>query len=211
MKTELNHKVDTYLLDGCMQCKLGATPACKINQWQNELRFLRNLLLECGLQEDFKWMHPCYTADGKNIVLMHVFNNYGALLFPKGVLIHDSHRLLTQQTEHSQTVRQLRFTNLQELLAQEAHIRAYVLEAIAIEKSGKKPHLKVTSDFDIPLELENKFDQMPAFKNAFYALTPGRQRGYLIHFSQPKQAATRSGRIEKAIERIFEGKGLNDL
>jgi len=211
MKTVPNHKVDTYLLDGCMQCKLGATPACKINQWQNELRFLRNLLLECGLQEDFKWMHPCYTADGKNIVLMHVFNNYGALLFPKGVLINDSHRLLTQQTEHSQTARQLRFTNLQELLAQEAHIRAYVLEAIAIEKSGKKPQLKVTSDFDIPLELENKFDQMPAFKNAFYALTPGRQRGYLIHFSQPKQAATRSGRIEKAIERIFEGKGLNDL
>ena len=99
--------------------------------------FFAQLLLECGLQEDFKWMHPCYTADGKNIVLMHVFNNYGALLFPKGVLINDSHSLLTQQTEHSQTARQLRFTNLQELLAQEAHIRTYVLEAIAIEKSGK--------------------------------------------------------------------------
>jgi len=206
----MNTKVDKYLIDGCMQCKLGATPACKINNWQNELHFLRALILECGLIEDFKWMHPCYTYENKNIVLMHLFNEYCAILFPKGVLLKDKHSILIQQTENSQTARQIRFKNLAEIENRKEIIKEYILEAIELEKSGAKVQLKSTADFAIPDELEIKFDEIANFKKAFYALTPGRQRGYLIHFSQPKQSSTRTSRIEKSLTKIFEGKGLND-
>lgn len=210
MKTELNPKVDKYLIDGCMQCKLGATPACKIKNWRSELEFLRNLILSCGLNEDFKWMHPCYTIEGKNIVLLHVFNEYGALLFPKGVLLNDKYSILVQQTENSQTARQIRFKNLDEIVNLESKIREYILEAIENEKSGVKIQLKTTAEFDIPEELENKFQELPNFKVAFYSLTPGRQRGYLLHFAQPKLSATRTSRIEKQLDKILNGKGIND-
>lgn len=210
MKLELNPKVDKYLMDGCMQCKLGATPACKIHNWQSELDFLRNLILNCGLKEDFKWMHPCYTYEGKNIVLMHVFNEYCALLFPKGVLLKDKYSILIQQTENSQTARQIRFKNLDDIVTQESKIREYILETIELEKSGLKVQLKSTADFKIPDELECKFSELPHFKQAFYALTPGRQRGYILHFSQPKQSSTRTSRIEKNFDKIMLGKGLND-
>jgi len=210
MKTELNPKVDKYLIDGCMQCKLGATPACKIKNWRSELEFLRNLILSCGLNEDFKWMHPCYTFEGKNIVLLHVFNEYGALLFPKGVLLNDKYSILVQQTENSQTARQIRFKNLDEILLIETKIKEYILEAIENEKSGVKVQLKTTAEFEIPEELENKFQDLPNLKDAFYSLTPGRQRGYLLHFAQPKQSATRTSRIEKQLDKILNGKGIND-
>lgn len=206
----MNPKVEKYLIDGCMQCKLGATPACKIHDWQAELNLLRNIILDCGLTEDFKWMHPCYTSAGKNIVLIHVFNGYCALLFPKGVLLNDKYAILIQQTENSQTARQIRFKNLDEIVSQVSKIKEYILEAIEVEKSGAKVQLKSTADFAIPEELENKFNESANFKKAFYALTPGRQRGYLLHFSQPKQASTRVARIEKFMDKIFEGKGVND-
>lgn len=210
MKAELNPKVDKYLIDGCMQCKLGATPDCKIKNWRSELDFLRNLILSCGLKEDFKWMHPCYTFEGKNIVLLHVFNEYGALLFPKGVLLKDNFNILVQQTENSQSARQIRFRNLDEIVNLESKIREYIFEAIENEKSGVKVQLKTTAEFEIPEELENKFQELPNFKDAFYSLTPGRQRGYLLHFAQPKQSATRTSRIEKQIDKILNGKGIND-
>jgi len=206
----MNPKVDKYLLQGCMQCKLGATPACKINKWQEDVKFLRNLILASGLIEDFKWKHPCYTYNDKNIVLIHVFNEYAALLFPKGVLLKDKHSLLIQQTENSQTARQLRFTKLSEIKNNQKKIKEYILEAIELEKSGAKVQLKSTADFPIPEELESKFNEIPNFRKAFYALTPGRQRGYLLHFSQPKQSATRTSRIERSMDKIAEGKGLND-
>lgn len=210
MKIELNPKVNKYLIDGCMQCKLGATPSCKIKNWRSELEFLRNLILSYGLKEDFKWMHPCYTFEGKNIVLLHVFNEYGALLFPKGVLLNDKYSILVQQTENSQTARQIRFKNLDEIVLIETKIKEYILEAIEKEKLGIKVQLKTTEDFEIPEELESKFQELPNFKNAFYSLTPGRQRGYLLHFGQPKQSATRTSRIEKQLDKILNGKGIND-
>lgn len=210
MKTELNPKVDKYLKDGCMQCKLGATPDCKINNWQAELKFLRKLILDCGLKEDFKWMHPCYTYKNKNIVLMHTFNEYCALLFPKGVLLKDVKKILIQQTENSQTARQIRFSGLSEITDLKDTIKEYIQEAIALEKAGVKVKLKKTDDFEIPEELEIRFKESPIFKKAFNALTPGRQRGYLLHFSQPKQSATKTARIEKNFQKILDGKGLND-
>ncbi len=203
-------KVDKYLMDGCMQCKLGATPACKINNWRAELQLLRDLILQCGLTEDFKWKHPCYTYQNKNIVLMHVFKEYCALLFPKGVLINDKYSILIQQTENSQTARQIRFANLDEIVNYKDKIKEYIHEAIEIEKVGAKIELKSTSDFNFPQELQSIFEELPDFEKAFYALTPGRQRGYLLHFSQPKQSATRTSRIEKCLDKIYEGKGLND-
>ncbi|MBL7979617.1 MAG: DUF1801 domain-containing protein [Bacteroidetes Order II. Incertae sedis bacterium] len=194
-----------------MQCKLGATPACKINHWQEEIKFLRSLILGCGLVEDFKWMHPCYTYQNKNIVLLHVFNKYCALLFPKGVLLRDERSILVQQTENSQTARQLRFSAIEDIRELETTIREYVLEAIELEKAGIKPQLKTTNDFEIIDELKDKFNELPDFKKAFYTLTPGRQRGYLLYFSQPKKTATRIYRIENHIDKILDGKGLNDL
>lgn len=210
MKFEFNPKVDKYLIDGCMQCELGATPNCKIKNWRSSLDFLRDLILNCGLNEDFKWMHPCYTYNSKNIVLMHAFNEYCALLFPKGVLLKDNYSILVQQTENTQSARQIRFKNLDEIIAQEHKIKEYIFEAIEIEKSGVKVQLKTTSDFEIPEELDNKFRELPNFKKAFYSLTPGRQRGYLLHFTQPKQSATRASRIDKQLDKIMNGKGLND-
>lgn len=206
----MNVKVDQYLAQGCMQCKLGGTPECKIHNWQKELWTLRNIILECGLIEEFKWMHPCYTYKSKNIVLMHLFKEYCALLFPKGVLLKDTENILVQQTENSQTARQLRFRNYEEIEKYQSTIKAYIYEAIEVEKAGIKVSLKQTSDFTIPEELLQKFEASESFRTAFYALTPGRQRGYLLHFLQPKQSATRSSRIEKCVPLIFEGKGLND-
>lgn len=206
----MNPKVQGYLADGCMQCSLGATPACKIHNWQRELRTLRNIVLECGLTEDFKWMHPCYTHQNRNIVLIHLFKEYCALLFPKGVLLQDPMNILVQQTVNSQTARQLRFSNADEIEKLRSVIKAYIFEAVEVEKAGVKVAFKQTSDFDVPEELLQKFKEAEVFEQAFYQLTPGRQRGYLLHFSQPKQSATRISRIEKYMNKILEGKGLND-
>ncbi len=181
-----------------------------LEKWQDELIRLRELILDCGLTEDFKWMHPCYTVKGKNIVLIHGFKEYCAILFYKGALLKDPKKVLIRQTENTQSARQIRFTNVSEIENLESTIRKYVLEAVEIEKAGLKVKMKKTSDFEFPQELEQKLEENPKLEKAFNNLTPGRQKGYLLHFSKPKQAKTRISRIEKNTGRILNGKGLND-
>lgn len=179
-------------------------------KWQAEFRALRALILECGLTEELKWGQPCYTLDGKNVVLIHGFKNYCAVLFHKGALLKDPKRILIQQTENVQAARQLRFTSLEEIERVASTIKAYVREAIAVEKAGLTVALKKTEDFKVPVELQARFDKSPALKKAFQALTPGRQRGYLYFFAQAKQAKTREARIEKFVPKILAGEGLDD-
>lgn len=179
-------------------------------QWQKEIRKLRSIILDCGLTETLKWGCPCYTYQNKNVVLIHVFKEYCAILFFKGALLSDTHGLLIQQSENVQAARQLRFTNLKQVNSQEAITKAYVYEAIEVEKAGLQVKMKTTSDFKVPEEFRQKLDKMPALKKAFEALTPGRQRGYLFYFSQAKQSKTREARVEKYIKQILAGKGLDD-
>ncbi len=206
----MHPKVENYLAHGCMQCEKGGTAECKIHDWQHELIALRQYVMDCGLTEDFKWMHPCYTHKGKNIIILHVFKEYCALLFHKGALLKDPENILIQQTENVQAARQLRFTNIAEIQALETTIKAYIYEAIQVEEMGLKIQYKKTSEYPMPEELKSKFEEAPKLKTAFENLTPGRQRGYLLHFSQPKQSKTRVSRIEKCMHKIYEGKGLND-
>lgn len=181
----------------------------KAKKWQEEYRALRKIVHDCELTEEFKWMHPCYTLNNKNIVLIHGFKEYCALLFHKGALLQDTHGILIQQTENVQAARQIRFTNVQEIVEKEAIIKDYVSQAIAIEKAGLEVALKKDTE-TIPDELQQRFEEEPALKTAFAALTPGRQRAYILYFSQPKQSKTRVSRIEKYIKQILNGKGLND-
>ncbi|MCW5518817.1 YdeI/OmpD-associated family protein [Aureitalea sp. L0-47] len=181
-----------------------------LKKWKSELTMLREIILDCGLLEDFKWMHPCYTDNGKNIVLIHEFKDYCAILFHKGALLKDPENILVQQTENVQSARQIRFTDLPEIEELEPTIKKYIREAIEIEKSGKKVEKKKTSDYEAPEELQQKFAENPAFKKAFGKLTAGRQKGYLLHFSKPKQSKTKTSRIENNLERIMDGYGLND-
>lgn len=182
----------------------------KETKWQEEYSELRMLILDCGLTEELKWGCPCYTFQKNNVVLIHGFKDYCALLFMQGALLKDEQGILVQQTENVQTARQIRFTTLQEILESESIIKANVKEAIEIEKSGEKFELKKTSEFKMPEEFKQLLDGMPDLKIAFEALTPGRQRGYLLFFSAPKQAKTREARIEKYVPQIFVGKGLED-
>lgn len=181
-----------------------------IRNWTEETILLREICLECGLEEDFKWMHPCYTFQGKNIVLIHGFKDYCALLFHKGALLNDANHLLIQQTENVQSARQIRFKNKQEIIDLKAVIKIYIFEAIEVEKAGLEVKLKKTSEYEVLLELEEALKNNPELETAFYNLTPGRQRGYLIYFSEAKQAKTRISRIEKSTPKILEGQGLND-
>lgn len=181
-----------------------------LKTWKDELILLRKIVVDAGLQEDFKWRNPCYTHQEKNILLLFNFKEYCGISFLKGVLLKDELAILVQPTENMQTVRQLRFTNIADILKQEAIIKTYIFEAIEVEKSAVKIPTKKVSDFVLPEELEIIFDEKPDFKNAFYALTPGRQKGYLLHFAGAKQAKTRISRIEKYQERIFKGQGFND-
>jgi uncharacterized protein YdeI (YjbR/CyaY-like superfamily) len=171
---------------------------------------LRMIVLDCGLTEELKWGVPCYTFQKRNIVLIHVFKEYCALLFFKGVLLNDPNGILIQQTEHVQAARQVRFTNLRQIVDMEQMLKAYIYEAIEVEKAGLKVKLKKTTAFVMPEELRIKLDEIPALKTAFDALTPGRQRAYLLHFSAPKQSKTRESRVEKCMQQILDGKGLND-
>ena len=182
----------------------------KATQWQKEYDALRLLVLDCGLTEELKWGCPCYTFEKSNIVLIHGFKEYCALLFMKGALLNDTNGILIQQTENVQAARQIRFTNIQEIVEQETVLKDYIKQAIEVEKAGLKVELKKTTEFNMPEEFQLVLDDMPELKTAFEALTPGRQRGYLLYFSAPKQAKTRESRIEKSIEQILEGKGLND-
>ncbi|HGE5782490.1 MULTISPECIES: YdeI/OmpD-associated family protein [Bacillus] len=194
--SEMNPKVDEFL--------------SKAKKWKEEYEKLRNIVLDCELTEEFKWMHPCYTFEKKNIVLIHGFKEYCALLFQKGALLQDADGILIQQTENVQAARQIRFTNVQEIVEMETILKAYIYEAIEVEKTGLEVKMKEHKEFIIPEELQNKFDEIPALKTAFEALTPGRQRAYILYFSQPKQSKTRESRVEKYIEQILNGKGLND-
>ena len=182
----------------------------KSKKWKEEYEKLRNIVLDCELTEEFKWMHPCYSFEKKNIVLIHGFKEYCALLFHKGALLQDAHGILIQQTENVQAARQIRFTNVQEIVEMETILKAYIYEAIEVEKAGLEVNFKKNTEFIIPEELHNKFDEIPALKTAFEALTPGRQRAYILYFSQPKQSKTRHTRVEKYMQQILNGKGLND-
>jgi uncharacterized protein YdeI (YjbR/CyaY-like superfamily) len=182
----------------------------KAKQWQEEYKKLRTIILDCGLTEEYKWMHPCYTFQESNVVLIHGFKEYCAILFIKGALLKDAKRVLIQQTENVQAGRQIRFTNVGEIVKLEPILKTYIHEAIEVEKAGLKVKLKKTADYKIPKELQNKLDENLALKEAFYALTPGRQRGYIYYFSQPKLSKTRETRVEKCIDRILDGMGLND-
>jgi len=182
----------------------------KPTKWQEEYRELRAIALSCGLTEELKWGNPCYTLGDKNIVLIHGFKEYCAYLFFKGALLKDEHGILIQQTPNVQVPRQVRFANIKEVKKRASIMKAYIKEAIEVEKSGLKIPLKKTSDFSIPEEFQSRLDESPVLKKAFYALTPGRQRGYLFHFSQPKQSKTREARVEKYVPQILMGKGIDD-
>ena len=192
----MNPKVDEYLR--------------KTKKWQEEFEKLRMISLDCGLTEELKWGKPCYTFQESNIVLIHGFKEYCALLFFKGALLKDAKGILIQQTENVQAGRQIRFTNVREIVKIKTVLKAYIHEAIEVEKAGLKVKYKKTSEFKIPEEFQNKLDETPALKKAFDALTPGRQRGYIFYFSQPKQSTTRVSRVEKCMQQILKGKGLND-
>lgn len=192
----MNPKVDWFFAKG--------------TAWQEEFEKLRAIVLDCGLNEELKWGCPCYTFEKRNIVLMHGFKEYCALLFFKGALLNDAEGILIQQTKNVQAARQIRFTNVREIVKLKPILKTYIHEAIEVEKAGLKVKLKKATEFKTPEEFQNKLDKNPALKTAFKALTPGRQRGYLLHFSAPKQSKTRESRVEKYIPQILKGKGLND-
>jgi uncharacterized protein YdeI (YjbR/CyaY-like superfamily) len=200
--------VDKYLIDGCMRCKYGGTPQCKVLIWVEELELLRQIVLETGLTEEIKWGVPVYTHNGKNIVTINALKESANIGFFKGVLLSDKSRILQKQG-NLQSDRIIKFTNSANIEKLTNTLKEYILEAIEVEESGKKVEFKKNPE-PIPEELLDAFEQDPVFKKAFYDLTLGRQRGYIIHFSQPKQLQTRIGRIEKYKEQIFNGIGLND-
>ena len=182
----------------------------KAEKWQQELMQLRTFVLDCGLSEELKWGVPCYTFQKNNIVLIHAFKEYCAVLFFKGALLNDTNAVLIQQTEHTQATRQLRYSHIREIVETKNVLKAYIYEAIEVEKAGLKVELKKHAEFDIPAELQNKLTEIPALKIAFEGLTLGRQRAYILHFSAPIQSKTREARVEKYIPQILNGKGLND-
>lgn len=192
----MNPKVDWYFT--------------KNKKWQTEIETLRIIVLDCGLNEELKWGVPCYTYKGSNVVLIHVFKDYCALLFHKGVLLKDPNGILIQQTENVQVARQIRFTDIKEITKLKTTLKKYIKEAIEVEKSGTKAPLKKTTEFKMPEEFQNKLDEFPGLQKAFKALTPGRQRAYLLYFSSAKQSATRKARVEKYMKHILNGKGLDD-
>jgi uncharacterized protein YdeI (YjbR/CyaY-like superfamily) len=192
----MNPKVDFYF--------------SKDNKWHKELKKLRTIILDCGLNEELKWGCPCYTFRESNIVLIHVFKEYCAILFFKGALLNDANGILVQQTKNVQAGRQIRFTDVRQIVEIETILKIYIYEAIEVEKAGLKVNFKKTTEYNIPEEFQIKLNKIPALKTAFYALTPGRQRGYMLYFSAPKQSKTRESRVEKYMPQILNGKGLND-
>ena len=192
----MNPKVDFYF--------------SKAKSWQAALEQLRMIVLDCGLTEELKWGVPSYTFQKANIVLIHVFKEYCAVLFFKGALLHDANGILVQQTKNVQAARQVRFTDVREIVKMKTILKAYIYEAIEVEKAGLKVNLKKTAEFNMPEEFQKQLDKKPVLKKAFEALTPGRQRGYILHFAAPKQSKTRESRVEKCMQQILEGKGLND-
>jgi uncharacterized protein YdeI (YjbR/CyaY-like superfamily) len=201
---------DAYFTDGCGRCPLGGTPSCKIHLWTEELSLLRSLVLDCGLQEERKWGVACYTYQGSNVALIGAFKEYCSLSFFKGALLHDEYGILRKPGENTQAARLVKFTNVDEINQLVLQLKAYIFEAIEIEKAGLKVEFKKSHEYAIPEELEKKMKEIPKLRTAFQALSPGRQRAYLLHFSSARQSKTRELRIEKCIPAILAGKGLND-
>jgi uncharacterized protein YdeI (YjbR/CyaY-like superfamily) len=195
-KSSMNPKVDFYFN--------------KAKKWQEEQEKLRGIVLDCGLTEELKWGVPCYTFQKSNVVLIHAFKDYCALLFIKGALLNDAEGILIQQTKNVQAGRQIRFSHVREIVKMKTILKAYIHEAIEVEKAGLKVPFKKTAEFIIPEEFQKKLNEIPALKSSFTALTPGRQRAYLFHFSAPKQSKTRESRVEKCMQQILNGKGLDD-
>lgn len=205
----MNPKVDIYFNAGCGRCPLGNTPQCKVHNWQEELEQLRMIILDCGLTEELKWGVPCYTFQNSNILLLGAFKENCVLSFLKGALLKDADGILSKPGENTQAGRVIRFTNVQEIVEIESILKAYIYEAIEVEKAGLKVEFKQNPE-PVPEELQNKLDEIPALKSAFEALTPGRQRGYILYFSAPKQSKTRESRVERCMQQILNGRGLND-
>jgi len=205
----MNPQVDKYLVDGCMRCKFGGTPNCKVNNWAKELEELRKIVIKSALVEELKWGMPCYTVNNKNILMISAFKEYACISFFKGVLLKDKEKMLAAHGESSQSARMIKYTNTIQIKQQSSIIRAYIEEAIEIENSGKKVEFKKNPE-PIPEELMVEFNKDLKFKKAFHELTPGRQRGYIIYFSQPKSTQSKLNRIEKCRENILNGIGLND-
>ena len=205
----MNPKVDKYLTDGCGRCPLGGTLDCKVNSWPEVLIELRRVVLECGLVEELKWGVPCYMFEGNNILLVSALKDYCVIGFFKGILLNDEHGMLTSPGPNSQAVRQFRFTDPKDVIKEEDIIKSYIYEAVEIEKAGLKVPFKKNPE-PLPDELQDKLDADPVFRSAFESLTPGRQRGYILHFSQAKRSETRVARIEKWTEKILNGEGIHD-
>jgi uncharacterized protein YdeI (YjbR/CyaY-like superfamily) len=208
MKIELNSQVDKYLIDGCMRCKYGGTPQCKVNNWKLELETLRQIVLETGLKEEIKWGVPVYTHKGKNVITVAALKNSATIGFFKGVLLPDSHKVFIQQG-NKQSDRIIKFTDPEEIRKKKDVLKSYIQEAIEVEERGEKVFFSKNPE-PIPEELLEVFENDSLYKESFYALTPGRQRAYIITFSQPKQSKSRLGRIEKYRQQILAGIGLND-
>ncbi|WP_232164543.1 YdeI/OmpD-associated family protein [Staphylococcus xylosus] len=182
----------------------------RLKQWQDEFKLMREIIRETELVEDYKWMHPCYTLEGKNVVIVQDFKHYCALLFEKGTIMEDPYQTLIQQTKNVQAARQLRFESLEDIERRREEIKWYIEEAIRIEKSGEKVPMKETKDYEMPVELQAKFEERPELEKAFHQLTPGRQRQYMYYIGQAKRASTREDRVLKYINHILDGKGIND-
>lgn len=202
--------VETYFNEGCGRCSKMATPLCRVRTWEKELQLLRNIILECGLVEELKWSHPCYTFQKKNIVMIGTTKAFCAISFFKGVLLEDSQKVLIAQTENMQATRQIQFTNTEQIVELKDLIKTYIFEAIEVEKSGAKVPYKEAVAIAIPEEFQYFLDNDLELKTAFEGLTPGRQKGYLLHFTEPKQSKTKTARVEKWIDQIKRGKGMND-
>lgn len=205
-----NIEIDQYLSDGCGRCSLGGTPACKVHAWQDELKLLREIALDCGLTEERKWGVPCYTMEGKNISIVSALKSYASISFFKGVLISDRHNILEKPGENCQSDRVVKFTSIAAIRVHEPAIREYIHQAIEIERSGEKVKFDAKFELDLPIELENRLAHSSELKHAWEILTPGRRRGYVLFISAAKQSKTREARIDKYIPFILQGKGMHD-
>lgn len=204
----MTRNAEIYFMEGCGRCSLGGTPECKVHRWQYELAALRRIVLECGLSEECKWGVPCYTFKGKNIVLISASKDNCIISFFNGALLHDEYGILTFAGPNSQVDKVIRFTRPEDILKMEEWIKAYIFEAVEVEKAGLKAQKSKTPE--LPEELKRKFEEVPALKAAFDALSPGRQRGWALYFSEPKQSQTREARIVKSMQKILNGEGLHD-
>jgi uncharacterized protein YdeI (YjbR/CyaY-like superfamily) len=204
-----NTDVDQFLIDGCGRCSLYKTPQCKVHNWQEELKLLRKIMLDCGLTEEFKWKQPCYTYNNQNVLIVTALKEFCSVAFFKGALLNDPEKILVAPGKNSQASRQIKITSVKQVVELEPVIKAYVYEAVEVEKAGLKVIFKKVPELR-PKELQVRLDEDPLLKDAFESLTPGRQRGYILYFSGAKQSKTRKARIEKHIPRILQGKGIHD-